>query len=207
MRVICVFDGQSSRALLYSWGEVMAQSSSAGASSNSVLWMMVAVVCVIVVLLGAGIFASSRVISSISAPAGSGNLTAHTPSTDFRVQHVNDVGPGLPLYPHAVLLLPGTNGAEAAPQKSNPSLQTTTYYTEDTRDLVDSWYLQHLNSEFVRHTPGDAQTPPDLNEVTVPPDSIVFFGKRGNQIRMAILSPNSSGTKITLLRFTNRPAE
>jgi hypothetical protein len=169
--------------------------------------MMLAMVCAVGILLGAGIAVSSRVLSSMSSPAGAGSLTAHTATADFRVEKLNDVGPGLPLYPHAVLLLPGTEGGEATPQKPHVQLQTTGYYTEDMRDLVDSWYLQHLGTEFVRHKVGDPQAPDELSEVTVPSDSVVFVGKRGDQVRLVTLTSNSSGTRITLVRFAKRQAE
>ncbi|HXN51908.1 MAG TPA: hypothetical protein VN943_08230 [Candidatus Acidoferrum sp.] len=186
----------------------MAQSSGAeGSSSNSLFWMMVAVVSAVVILVGAGVFASSRVISSMASRAGAENLTVHTPTADFRVEQLNDIGPGLPLYPRAVLLLPGTIVDETMPQSTHARLQTTAYYTDDTRDLADSWYLQHLSAEFARHKVGDPQPPDELSEVIVPVDSVVFVGKRGDQVRMVTLTSNSSGTRITLVRFTKRQAE
>jgi hypothetical protein len=186
----------------------MAQTSGAGSSySKYVFWMMVALFCAIGIILGVAIHFSSRLLSSMGTRSGSDNLTVHTPTADFRVEKLNDIGPALPLYPHAVLLLPGTNAGEAMPQRRHAQLQTTTYYTEDTRELVDSWYLQHLGSEFVRQNVGDPQAPDELTEVAVPTDSVVFIGKRGDQVRMVTLTSNSSGTRITQVRFTKRQAE
>jgi hypothetical protein len=142
----------------------------------------------------------------MSRPVGASSLTAHTPTADFLVEQPTEVGPGLPLYPHAVLFLPGASD-EPILQKPHAHLQTTTYYTDDTRGLVESWYLQHLSPEFVRYKDGDPQVPEELNEMTVPDDSIVFVGKRGNQVRMATLTTNSAGTKITLLRFTKNQSK
>jgi hypothetical protein len=186
----------------------MAQSSAAGSSSStSLFWMMLAAGSVFVTLLGGGIFVSSRVLSSMGARAGADTLTAHTPTGDFRVEKLNDIGPGLPLYPRAALLVPGTNAGEPLPKGPHAQVQTTTYYTEDTRDLVDSWYLQHLGPEFVRHKAGDPQPPAELSEVPVPADSIAFAGKRGEQVRIVSLTSNSSGTRIMLLRFVKHQAE
>jgi hypothetical protein len=186
----------------------MAQNSSAGnSSSNSLFWMMLAAGSVFFVLLGGGIFVSSRVLSSMGTPAGAGTLTAHTPTGDFRVEKLNDIGPGLPLYPRAVLLLPGTNAGEPLLKGPHAQVQTTTYYSEDTRDLVDSWYIQHLGAEFVRHRVGDPQAPDELNELPVPADSIAFAGRRGEQVRIVSLTSNSTGTRIVLLRFAKHQAE
>jgi hypothetical protein len=186
----------------------MAQTSGSGSSYSSYLfWMMVALVCAVGIILGVAFHLSSRLLFSMAPPSGADSLTAHTRTADFRVEKLNDIGPGLPLYPHAVLLLPGTNAGEAMPQKPRVRLQTTTYYTEDIRELVDSWYLQHLGAEFVRHSAGDPQAPGELTDVAVPADSIVFIGKRGDQVRMVTLTSNSSGTTITQVRFTKRQGE
>jgi hypothetical protein len=186
----------------------MAQASSGGSSSsNSLFWMMLAAGSVFMILLGGGIFVSSRVLSSMGTRAGADTITAHTPTGDFRVEKLSEIGPGLPLYPRAALLLPGTNADEPLSKGPHVRLQTTTYYTEDTRDLVDSWYLQHLGPEFVRHKAGDPQPPEELSEVPVPTDSIAFAGKRGEQVRIVSLTSNSSGTRIMLLRFAKHQAE
>lgn len=186
----------------------MAQSSTEGSSSSkSLLWMMVALVCALGILFGVGIDLSSRVLSSMARPAGANNLTVHTPIADLRVEKPNEIGPGLPLYPHAALLLSGTNTAGALPHPKHAQSQMTTYYTDDVPPLVDSWYLQHLSGEFARHQVGEPQAPPEVDEVPAPIDSIVFLGQRGDQIRMVTLTSNSTGTRITLVRFTKSPTE
>lgn len=186
----------------------MAQSSTGGSSSSSSLfWMMVAIVCAMGILFGAGILLSSRVLSSMATPAGADKVTVHTPIADLRFEKPNEIGPGLPLYPRAVLLLPGTNSGEAMPQARHAQSQMTTYYTEDVPPLVDSWYLQHLSAEFVRHKFGEPEAPAELGEVSSPIDSVAFLAKRGDQVRMVTLTSNSSGTRITLVRFTKRQGE
>ena len=186
----------------------MAQSSTEGSSSsNSLFWMMLALVCALGILFGAGILVSSRVLSSMAPPVGADKLTVRTPIADLRVEKPNEIGPGLPLYPHAALLLSGGNTAEGLPRPKHAQSQMTVYYTEDVSLLVDSWYLQHLGSEFVRHTVGEPQSPAEMDEVPAPIDSIVFLGKRSAQIRMVTLTSNSTGTRITLVRFTKPPAE
>lgn len=184
----------------------MAQSSTAGRSASS-LWMMAALVCAMGILFGAGILISSRVLSSMAPPPGSNSLTAHTPTADLRVEDRNEIGPGLPLYPRAALLLSGANTGEALPHAKHAGSQMTTYYTEDVPPLVDDWYLQHLSGEFVRHKVGEPQSPAELDEISAPIDSVAFLGRRGNQVRMVTLTSNSTGTRITLVRFGKPSAE
>jgi hypothetical protein len=187
--------------------QVMAQGSTQGDSSSSSLsWIMVAAICAMALLFGAGILVSARVFSSMAAPKGGSSLTVHTRTADLRLEKPSEVGPGLPLYPHASLLLSGTNTGAVLPHAKHADSQLTNYYTEDVPPLVDSWYLQHLGSEFVRHTVGEAQAPRELDEVSASSDSISFLGKRGDQVRVVTLTSNSAGTIITLLRFTSAPA-
>lgn len=185
----------------------MAQGSTEGNSSNSLFWMTVAFVCAMGILFGTGILVSSQVLSSMARPAGADNLTMHTPAADLRMEKRNEIGPGLPVYPHAALLLAGANTGEALPHAKHPQSQITTYYTDDVPQLVESWYLQHLGSEFVRHTVGEPQAPPELDEVAVPIDSIAFLGQRGDQIRLVTLTSNANGTRIILVRLAKPQAE
>ena len=186
----------------------MAQGSSEGiSSSSSISWMMAAVVGAMLVLFGAGIVVTSRVFSSMVNPPGGNTLTMHTPRADLRVEKPNETGPGLPLYPRAVLLVLGANFGQAMPRAKHAQSQMTTYYTEDVPPLVESWYLQHLSAEFARHTIGESQGPAELDEIPAPVDSVAFLGMRGDQVRMVTLTSASTGTRITLVRFANPPAE
>jgi hypothetical protein len=186
----------------------MAQSSTGeNSSSTSLPWITLAAICAMGILFGAGILVSSRVLSSMTPPPGPHNLTVHTPVADLRIEKRNEVGPGLPLYPHAALLVAGTSTSEALPTAKHPRSELTTYYTDDVPPLVDSWYLQHLGSEFVRHQVGEPGAPPELDEVRATTDSIAFLGQRGDQVRIVTLASNSTGTSITFVRFTKRPAE
>jgi hypothetical protein len=143
----------------------------------------------------------------MTRPAGADNLTAHTPKADLRLEKPNEIGPGLPLYPHSALILSETNAGEALPHAKHAQTQMTTYYTGDVPPLVDSWYLQHLSGEFIRYTVGRPTAPPELDEISPPVDSIAFLGKRGDQVRMVTLASNDAGTRITLVRFMKPQAE
>src|ERR1700674_3591767 len=86
----------------------MAKSSSdsgGASSSKSLLFMMIALTCGFGVLLGGGLLMASRVINALGIRAGSDKTTVRTPLGEFRVEKAKEVGPGLPVYPAAALVL------------------------------------------------------------------------------------------------------
>ena len=166
--------------------------------------MTIALFCGLGVLLGVGIFMAPRVLRSLELGAAGGKITARTSVSDFRVEKASESGPGLPVYPRASLVLPWEN-ARAATLKNNPAdVQTVTYHTNDIREIVDSWYLAHLSPEFVRHDAGDEVFPDVFREARISDQDITFVGERGDQVRIAAIVADSTGTQITLVRFTKR---
>jgi len=54
---------------------------------------------------------ASRVINALGLRAGSDKTTVRTPLGEFRVEKAKEVGPGLPVYPAATLVLAGAAAA------------------------------------------------------------------------------------------------
>ena len=165
---------------------------------------MIALFCGLGVLLGGGFFVASRVLPSMAFRAEGEKLTARTPIGDLRVEKVNEVGPGLPIYPNASLVLPGHDTLAPAPKTSLAEVQTTTYHTNDIREIVDSWYVEHLGPEFVRRDAGNSVFSDAIRGAHISDDNIAFVAERGDQVRIVALTPDPIGTKITLLRFSKR---
>src|SRR3979490_1174448 len=117
----------------------MAKSSSASAgasSSKSLLFMMIAMTCGFCILLGGALLMTSRVINALGLRAGSDKTTVRTPLGEFRIEKAREVGPGLPVYPAATLVLPGSAAAAAAHQPLNddqPQVMASTYHTNSSR--------------------------------------------------------------------------
>jgi hypothetical protein len=181
-------------------------SAQSASGSKSILWMMVALVCGLVILMGAGMLMASRIISALRVGAASDKAVMRTPLGDFRLERANEVGPGLPIYPHATLVMPG---AEAVPAKSiNAQSQTqalrTVYHTKDDRDFVVNWYAQHVATEFTRHDPNQEPVPDLLREAGVSGRDVSFFGERNDQVRVVAISSDPTGTTITLSRFNKK---
>src|SRR4030081_2597684 len=183
---------------------VMAKSSSAsagGPSSKSLLFMMIAMTCGFCILLGAGLLMASRVISALGLRAGSDKTTVRTPLGEFRVEKAKEVGPGLPVYPAATLVLPGSAGAAHVPlDDDQPQVIASTYHTNTSREFVASWYLEHLSQEFARQDSCPKNLPEAFRNSHISDDDIAFVGGRGDQVRAVSLATEDSGTKITLLR-------
>jgi len=188
----------------------MAKSSSAsggGPSSQNLLFMMIAMTIGFCVLLGGGLLMASRVISAMGLRAGSDKATVRTPLGDFRFEKAKEVGPGLPVYPAASLVLPGSANAHLPANDDQPQVIASTYYTNSSREYVATWYLEHLSPEFVRQDPGPKKLPDVLHDSRISDEDIAFVGERNDQVRLVVLSVDDMGTKITLLRsFTKPPA-
>jgi hypothetical protein len=190
----------------------MAKSSAAsggGPSSQSLLFMMIAMTVGFGVLLGGGLLMASRVINALGLRAGSDKTTVRTPLGEFRVEKAREVGPGLPVYPAATLVLPGSAAAAHLPlHDDQPPVMASTYHTNSSREFVVNWYLEHLSPEFARQDSGPKNLPEAFRNSHISEDDIAFVGERGDQVRAVSLANEDSGTKITLLRsYTKPPAQ
>lgn len=184
----------------------MAEASASGdsSSSKSLLWMMLAFFAGLGVLLGGGIFLASRISKVAGISASMSKDTRRSPGGSFRLEKESAVGPGLPLYPHASLLVPDESGAVEAMQNAKKGIEEVKYHTSDTRDSVDGWYAKHLSSEFQRHDAGEKPQPEIFQNVQVADSDIAFVAERGQQVRIVTLSLDAGGTKIALIRL-NKP--
>ena len=189
----------------------MANSSSASggsSSSKSLLFMMIAMTCGFCILLGGALLMTSRVINALGLRASSDKTTVRTPLGEFRVEKAREVGPGLPVYPAATLVLPGSAAAHLQLDDDRPQVLASTYHSNASREYVANWYLEHLSPEFVRQDAGPKKLPEAFRDSRISDDDIVFVGERGEQVRVVALTVDDMGTKITLLRsYTKPPAQ
>jgi hypothetical protein len=186
----------------------MAKSSSAsggGPSSKSLLFMMIAMTVGFCTLLGGGLLMTSRVVSALGLRAGSDKTTVRTPLGEFRVEKAKEVGPGLPVYPAATLVLPGAAAARLPLSDDQPQVLASTYHTNSSREYVATWYLEHLSPEFARQDSGPKKLPDAFRDTHISDDDIAFVGERGDQVRVVALANDGTGTKITLLRSYIKP--
>jgi len=168
---------------------------------------MIAMTIGFCVLLGGGLLMASRVINALGIRAGSDKTTVRTPLGDFRFEKAKEVGPGLPVYPAASLLLPGA-AAHVASNDAEPQVIVSTYHTNSSREYVANWYVEHLSPEFARQDAGPKKLPEAFRDSRISDDDIAFVGERGEQVRVVALAIDEMGTKITLLRsYTKPPAQ
>ncbi|HTT32200.1 MAG TPA: hypothetical protein VMH48_01245 [Methylomirabilota bacterium] len=184
-----------------------ASASSGAPSSKSLLFMMIAMTCGVCVLLAGGLLMASRVINALGLRSSSDKTTVRTPIGDYRLEKAQQVGPGLPVYPAASLVLPGPEAARLAETDGNqPQVVSSTYHTNSGREFVASWYVEHLSAEFARQDSGPKKLPEEFRNSHISDSDITFVGERGDQIRIVDLTEDDTGTKITLLRTSKPPA-
>ncbi|HYL85294.1 MAG TPA: hypothetical protein VE263_13745 [Candidatus Angelobacter sp.] len=180
-----------------------ALASGGASSSKSLLFMMAAMTCGVCVLLGGGLMMASRVIHALALRSSTDKSTVRTPLGDYRLEKAAQVGPGLPVYPQASLMLPGTEAARVSEQNTDqPQVVSSVYHTNSSREYVANWYAEHLSPEFARQDAGPKKLPDSFRSASVSDDDIAFVGERGDQIRVVALANDEGGggTKITLLR-------
>jgi len=187
----------------------MARSASSGesSSSKSLFFMMAAMFCGFAILLSAGLLMTSRVIHALQLRSEGDKTIVRTPLGDYRVEKAQEVGPGLPVYPQASLVLPGGAPVHVPAKANQPQVVTSTYHTNSSREYVANWYLGHLSPEFVRQDPGPKNLPEAFQESSVTDSDIIFVGERGDQVRLVCLATDDMGTKISLLRSAKQPSQ
>ena len=171
------------------------------------MWMMIALFAGLAGLLGAALFVAGRAVRSMGLSAASARDAIRTPGGTFRLEKETQVGPGLPVYPRASLIVPGANEAAAAIKQAQAGIEVSAYQSSETRDYVDGWYAKHLSPEFTRHDAGDLPMGALYNDAHVSQSDIVFVAERDNKVRVVALSENPSGTKISLIRFDKSSAD
>ena len=137
----------------------------------------------------------------------SNEATVHTGDGDWRVERPSEVGPGLPVYPDAWLVLPGPSGFPTAPKHPQAEVYAAVYHSTDPSEFVNNWYLKHLGPEFVRSNSADQAIPGILLDASISDSDITFVGERGDQISIVAIAMDSTGTKITLVRATKRKTQ
>ncbi len=163
---------------------------------------MVALTAGLGVMLGGGLFIANTLLHSMGLAAATGNKNiVRTPIGSFRVQKMDQLGPGLPVYPRASLELPGSDSTGQAIQDAQDGLTTVTYHSTDERDAIDSWYTQHLSTEFTRHEGNDRPLPEAFRAIRVADGDIAFLAERGSNIRALTLTQDANGTKICLMQI------
>jgi hypothetical protein len=180
-------------------------SAGAASSSKSLMWMMVAFFAGLGILLAAGLFVASRAVRSMGLSAAGARDSIKTPGGTFRLEQETQVGPGLPVYPRASLIVPDDATAAAAIKQAQKGIEVSAYQSSDTRDFVDGWYSKHLSPEFTRHDPGEKLDDSLFADAHVSEGDVIFLAQRDDKVRVVALSVEDSGTKISLIRF-NRPS-
>jgi len=175
--------------------------SSNSSSSKSLMWMMIALFAGLAVLLAGGLFVASRVIRSMGLTAANAMNTVRTPGGSLRLEKEGEMGAGLPVYPRSSLVVPDDSTAATAVKQARNGIETSTYHTTDTRDFVDEWYGKHLSPAFTRRDAGDKPVPAIFSDARISDDDIAFVAERGQTFGIVALSPDSGGTKISLIRF------
>jgi hypothetical protein len=175
-------------------------------SSKSLLWMMLALFAGIAVLLSGGLFLASRVVRSLGLSASIADKdTLRVPGGSLRLQKESEMGPGLPVFPGAMLVLPDEQTTKEDLKQADSGLSKVVYHAADSRAVVDNWYAGHLGPEFTRHDAGEDPLPETLRDARVSASDIAFVAERGRQVRIVELALDYEGTKISLARF-DRPA-
>ena len=184
----------------------MADTATKGSSSpsKSMIWMMLALFSGVAVLLGAGLFLGSRLINALRMQDSGNKATLHTPAGDIRVQKPGEGSSGMPVYPHASLVMPGEGATPEPTVSSQFEVHATSYFTTDSRLLVEEWYGQHVSAEFVRHGPQDPPLPDQYGELHISKDDVAFTAERDNQLRVVLLIEQSDGTAIRLFQLAKR---
>ncbi|HUI75423.1 MAG TPA: hypothetical protein VLX32_10775 [Candidatus Acidoferrum sp.] len=181
----------------------MAEGSVSGGSSSSksLMWMTAALFAGMAVLLVGGLFLAGRVVRSYGIRASLGSTTVQTKQGTYRLEREREVGPAVPMYPHASLVVPDDDAAVQAAKDAENGIARVTYESDDSRDFIDKWYQDHLPQGFERH---DAETPRTeiLMAAGVQDSDIAFGATKNGHTRVVVLSEMTGGTtKISIVRI------
>lgn len=186
---------------------VSPKDSASDSSFKSFPWMKLALSCGLALLVGGGIFMISHLGRALQFHTASSEATIHTGDGDWRVERPSEVGPGLPVYPEASLVLGGRGGLQTTPKANRAKVYTTIYHSTDPSEFVDDWYLKHLGPEFAAGNGTDQEIPGILHDASISDKDTTFVGERGDQIRIVAITTDSSGTEIKLVRSTRRESQ
>lgn len=173
-------------------------------SSKSLLWMMLALFGGVAILLGGGLFLGSRLINALRMQDSGNKATVHTPAGDIRVQKPGEGSSGMPVYPHASLVLPREGATPQPPESGDFEVHATSYFTTDSRLLVEEWYGQHLSADFVRHGTQASPLPDQYKDLRISKDDVAFAAEHGNQLRVVVLIEENDGTSIRIFHLAKR---
>jgi hypothetical protein len=180
----------------------MAEGSVSGGSSSSksLMWMTAALFTGMGVLLTGGLFLAGRVVRSFGIRASLGSTTVQTQQGTYRLEREREVGPAVPMYPHASLVMPDDDAAVQEAKDAQNGIARVTYESEDSRDFIDKWYQDHLPQGFERH---DEETPRSeiLIAARVQDTDIAFDATKGGHTRVLVLSETPGGTRISIVRI------
>jgi len=173
-------------------------------SSKSLLWMTVGLFASMGILLGGGFFLAGRVMRSAGLVSTNDGKTVHTPLGSLRIEREKQVGPLLPVYPTASLIVPGQHEAIKEAMEAKNGITRTIYQADDDPDFVDKWYQDHLSNEFKRRGSGESVMPEIFAQLKISDSTVAFIADRKGLTRVVTLIPDARGVQISLIRF-DRP--
>lgn len=169
-------------------------------SSKSLMWMVLALFVGVAIMLGGGLLMAKRVLKNVGLTASASGTTIHTKGGTYRLEREKEVGPGLPVYPGASLVVPSDKDALTIQKESQANISRSNYYTSDTRESVDLWYKDRLSKEFTRFDAGQTSLPEIYAKASIGANQTTFVAQRSNHVRIISLADDSTGTKISLIR-------
>jgi hypothetical protein len=173
-------------------------------TSKSLFWMTSGFVAGLALLLGGAFFMASRVVNAFQMANEGEKSVIRTAQGEFRLERPNQIGPGLPVYPGAILVLPTHVSKLDVAQKSDDGPVAASYHSTDSHSAIDMWYRDHLSKEFHRYDLTQEQLPEIFRSPRISAGNEAFVAARGSELRIVTLAADPTGTKITLGRATGK---
>jgi hypothetical protein len=170
-------------------------------SSKSLMWMTAALFAGMAALLVGGLFLAGRVIRSVGIRSSVGPQTVRTQNGVYQLEREREVGPPVPMYPGATLVIASDESAAQSVKDAENGTAKVIYVSNDPRDMVDQWYGDHLPKGFERYDASTAPFPDFFQEAGVRDTDIAYSAEKNGHTRIVELSVNPSGTKITIIRI------